>query len=191
MSHAAPEHESDLFNQAARFAARAHQGATVPGTELPYLLHVVQVCHEALGAAAADPTLDRRLILACALLHDTVEDTDTTVEQLAETFGEAVAAGVSALSKRDHIDGVALTKAEKMADSLSRIRAQPREVWCVKLADRITNLQPPPAHWMADKIRSYQEEARIILEHLGEASPVLAARLAGKIEGYGGYAVGR
>jgi GTP diphosphokinase / guanosine-3',5'-bis(diphosphate) 3'-diphosphatase len=72
-----------------------------------------------------------------------------------------------------------------MADSLRRIKLQPREVWLVKLADRIVNLQPPPEHWQADKIAAYRAEARVILAALGEASPLLAARLAEKIEAYG------
>lgn len=183
-----PEHDADLYNRAARFAATAHQGAHVPGAELPYLLHVVQVCHEALGAAAADPSLDRRLVLVCALLHDTVEDTPTTADEIAAAFGSAAAQGVSALSKRPEADGRSLTKAEQMVDSLARIRAQPREVWAVKLADRITNLQAPPHYWSRKRIRTYQAEAGLILEQLGEASPALAARLREKITAYGPYA---
>lgn len=39
----------------------------------------------------------------------------------------------------------------QMQDSLRRIKSQPREVWMVKMADRITNLQPPPGHWSEEK----------------------------------------
>jgi (p)ppGpp synthase/HD superfamily hydrolase len=55
----------------------------------------------------------------------------------------------------------------------------------VKLADRISNLQQPPDYWPRDKRQRYQEEAGQILDHLGEASPFLASRLAAKIEAYG------
>lgn len=72
-----------------------------------------------------------------------------------------------------------------MADSLARIRQQPLAVSMVKLADRITNLQPPPAHWDAAKIADYRAEAGTILEALDDADGWLAARLRGKIEGYG------
>ncbi|HUG53861.1 MAG TPA: bifunctional (p)ppGpp synthetase/guanosine-3',5'-bis(diphosphate) 3'-pyrophosphohydrolase, partial [Vicinamibacteria bacterium] len=104
-----------------------------------------------------------------------------TAEQLRAVFGPAVASGVSALSKNK-----VLPKEQQLEDSLHRIREQPAEVWMVKLADRITNLQPPPAHWSKDKIAGYREEAIAIHTSLGEASSVLAGRLSQKIETYGG-----
>ncbi len=51
----------------------------------------------------------------------------------------------------------------------------------VKLADRITNLQPPPGHWGAEKVESNQEEGRDILKELGGACSYLAERLEQKI----------
>ena len=55
----------------------------------------------------------------------------------------------------------------------------------VKLADRITNLQPPPSYWTKDKIEKYRAEAIEILDALGEASGFLFSRLREKIDGYG------
>jgi (p)ppGpp synthase/HD superfamily hydrolase len=60
------------------------------------------------------------------------------------------------------------------------------EVWMVKLADRITNLQPPPGHWDAEKIERYREEGRAILNELGKACVYLAERLDLEISKYGG-----
>jgi (p)ppGpp synthase/HD superfamily hydrolase len=91
-----------------------------------------------------------------------------------------VAAGVAALSKRK-----GLAKADAMRDSLARIRERPHAVWLVKLADRITNLQPPPKHWTAEKIANYRVEAELILRELGPASSYLGKRLAEKIASYG------
>lgn len=54
-----------------------------------------------------------------------------------------------------------------------------------KLADRITNLQPPPGHWDAQKIKQYREEGRVILKELGKACVYLAERLNLKIRKYG------
>lgn len=170
----------DRYLAALRFAAEAHRGQTVPGTDLPYLMHVTSVAMEAMAACAAEPTLDGDLAVLCALLHDTMEDAGVSVTALTERFGAPVAAGVAALSKRKD-----LAKDQKMRDSLMRIRQQPHAVWAVKLADRITNLQPPPAHWTAAKIAAYRDEAGEIRAALGEASPYLAGRLAMKIERYG------
>ena len=54
----------------------------------------------------------------------------------------------------------------------------------VKLADRITNLQPPPGPWGSEKIEQYREETQIILDELGRACLYLAERLRQKIRGY-------
>jgi (p)ppGpp synthase/HD superfamily hydrolase len=118
------------------------------------------------------------LAVSCALLHDCLEDTTTTEEKIRDAFDEAVLAGVKALTKDKH-----RSQEERMLDS-RRIRQQPREVWIVKLADRITNLQPPPSDWGIDKIRAYRAEAFTILEALGEASPFLALRMSQKLTDY-------
>lgn len=170
----------DTYTAACRFAAAAHLGQTVPGTDLPYLLHLSLVAMEVAAALRAEPRPDEELAMLCALLHDSVEDTEVTYEQVAAAFGRAVADGVLALTK-----DATLPKAEQMPDSLRRIRQQPQAVWLVKLADRIVNLQPPPRHWQAAKIAAYKVEARSIHAALAEASPLLAARLAAKIEAYG------
>lgn len=170
----------DRVMAASLFAARAHAGQLVPGSELPYLLHVTQVALEVTAALQAEPGHDADLAIQCALLHDTVEDTPVTYEELTSMFGHAVADGVLALTKDE-----ALPKEQQMADSLRRITAQPHAVWIVKLADRIVNLQPPPEKWQTHKIEAYREESRGILATLGAASPLLAARLAEKIEAYG------
>ncbi len=169
------------YNRAYRFAARAHLGQTMPDSDLPYLVHIGLVTMEVIAGLRAEPGHDEALAVQCALLHDVIEDTPVTYAQVAAEFGGAVAAGVLALSK-----DATLEKAQQMPDSLRRIRQQPPEVWLVKLADRICNLQPPRPHWTPEKIRRYGVEAREILDALRDASPGLANRLQQKIEGYHG-----
>lgn len=173
---------ADLFARALDFAATAHGEQKVPGTGHPYTTHVTKVAMEVLRACAGDASLDVDLACTCALLHDCVEDAGVTRAQLAEAFGEAVAAGVAALTKDE-----AVPKEGRMADSLARIRAQPREVWLVKLADRITNLEAPPYYWTQDKRRAYREEAKAIHAALAEAHAGLAARLQQRIDAYAAY----
>lgn len=172
----------DLYMRAWHFAAARHNGQKVPGSELPYITHVGAVAMEVLATIAIDDVASPDLAVACALLHDTVEDTETTADDIAAEFGAAVAAGVVALSKDK-----AVPKAEQMADSLRRIQQQPREIWIVKLADRAVNMEPAPAHWSMDKRRTYQRQAITILQGLGSASPSLAARLHEKIARYEMY----
>ena len=76
-----------------------------------------------------------------------------------------------------------------MADALRRIALQPREVWLVKLADRITNLEPPPPQWSLEKRRAYRDEAAVILATLRAAHAGLAARFEVKLREYEQYCV--
>ena len=171
---------SERYVAALRFAAERHAGQRVLGTDLPYLVHVASVAAEVIAALAGAAEPD--LAVACALLHDTLEDTATTREEVARAFGKPVAAGVQALTK-----DASLPKPERMPDSLRRILAQPREIAMVKLADRITNLAPPPPDWTRDKCRAYRLEAIAIADALGAASPALHDRLRARIAAYGTY----
>jgi (p)ppGpp synthase/HD superfamily hydrolase len=166
------------------FAAQAHLGQLVPGTQVSYLMHLSIVSMEVIAALRCEPGHEEDLAVQCALLHDVIEDTSRTYPEVEAAFGPAVAAGVSALTKDTSLD-----KATQMAHSLERIRLQPTEVWMVKMADRICNLQPPPHYWTVEKRSRYREEAREILNALGSASPYLAARLRDKIDSYAVYLV--
>ena len=166
----------DRYLAALRFAAEKHLPQKFPGTDLPYLMHVVTVAAEVIAHLPVLKLDDPDLAVGCALLHDTLEDTPATYDEVAARFGRAVADGVDALTKRDVPD--------KMADSLQRIRLQPREIWVVKLADRIANMDAPPHYWTAEKKRAYQAEALAIADALGGAAPVLDARLRGRVAAY-------
>ncbi len=183
--------DRDLFKRALDFAAAKHGRQPVPGTGFPYVVHLTKVAMEVLAVTEEEPGFDRDLALTCALLHDTVEDADdaatadATRAEIRRDFGARVADGVEALTKIG-----SGSKAEQMRDSLRRIRAQPREVWLVKLADRITNLEPPPADWPLEKRRRYLEEAKEILAELGSASPALSRRFEQKLEEYRAFCGG-
>ncbi len=173
----------DRLARAIRLAAERHAGQCVPGTRLPYLLHLAQVATE-VQTALAHPdgqALDPERALLCAWLHDTLEDTDLKRDELVRQFGEPVAAGVDALTKR--MEGK--SKREAMDDSLSRILEQPAEIALVKLCDRIVNLQPPPPHWNIARQEAYRDEAKRILQRLKGVHPAAEKRLRERIEAYG------
>ncbi len=172
----------DKYAEAYWFAAEAHQGQTLPGTGLPYILHPTLVSMEVIAALQLEPGHVEDLAVQCALIHDVIEDGGVTYQEIKSHFGEAVARGVRALSKNEK-----LAKRLQLKDSLRRIRLEPREVWMVKLADRISNLRPPPHFWTANKIRSYREDALRIYEAMKDASPALAGRLMAKIDAYQAY----
>ena len=173
----------DKYLEAWNFASHIHNGQTLPASDIPYINHLGLVAMEATATVAKGGINNPDMLVLCALLHDSIEDTSATYEEIKKQFGTDIADGVLALTKNTELP----TKLAQMKDSLSRIKAQPKEVWMVKLCDRITNLQPPPKHWDKAKIAAYQEEARLILQELGEASPFLAERLDLKITHYCQY----
>ncbi|MEZ4361432.1 MAG: HD domain-containing protein [Kofleriaceae bacterium] len=169
----------DGYVRALRLAAHWHRDQRVPGTELPYLVHVVSVCGEVQRLHATEPLARPDVAVQAALLHDILEDTELTYDALVAEVGAEVADAVAALSKDP-----ALPKSERMRDSLRRILALPPEAAMVKLADRITNLAPPPSGWSREKCAEYLAEAGVILEQLGPASPTLATRLRARMKAY-------
>ncbi|MCR9248778.1 MAG: HD domain-containing protein [bacterium] len=173
----------ELYQSAMKFAGEKHSAQKVPGTKANYLLHIANVSMEVIMAHKEDPIFDLELALPMAILHDTIEDTDATFEEIKSQFGLEVANGVLALTKSDAFE----TKQKKMADSLNRISSGANEVGIVKLADRITNLQEPPASWSVEKRKAYQQEAREILDRLGSTNQFLKNRLTSKIENYSSF----
>ena len=67
----------------------------------------------------------------------------------------------------------------QLYDYLIRIKQQLREIWMVKLADRITNLQPPPDHWDGRMIERYRLGAELIYKELGVASVFFGGEVEG------------
>lgn len=173
-----------LYQEAIKFATAKHleKEQKVLGTNLPYVVHLSNVAMEIMITSSNTKNFNLGFAVQVALLHDTIEDTSTEFGELENKFGIDVANAVSALTKNGD-----LPKVQQMQDSLKRIKKLQSEVWAIKLADRITNLQPPPSHWDNDKKINYQKEARLILSELKEANDFLAARLEAKIEAYANY----
>ena len=166
------------------FAALAHGEQKTP-KGLPYLAHITCVAMEVINACEKSQLEQNKtdLAISCALLHDVIEDTNITYDEIYVKFGDKIANGVEALTK----DKTKSTKQEQMKDSLERLLAQPYEIQMVKLADRITNLGIPPKHWDSEKMKKYQEEASLILSCLKNSNVYLAKRLEEKIEEYKKY----
>lgn len=170
----------DVYSAALTFAATAH-GAQKTPFGLPYVVHVSLVAMEVAAALRAEPGHDEDLAIACALLHDVVEDTAVRLDDIRSQFGQHVAAGVDALTKNP-----TLHETRAIRDSLDRILTQPPEVAMVKLADRITNLAPPPPYWSAAKTANYHEQAQLIVDTLGHVSSGLAKRFRERLGRYPG-----
>jgi guanosine-3',5'-bis(diphosphate) 3'-pyrophosphohydrolase len=173
-----------IYQQAIVFATERHaqKNQKIPGTDLPYVVHLSNVAMELFVASSANDQLNLEFAVQVALLHDLIEDTDTTCEEIEARFGVEIMRAVKALTKNK-----ALPKDQQLPDSIARIKKLQPDVWAVKLADRITNLQPPPSHWDNEKRIQYQREARMILNELKQGNDYLANRLKLEIEKYGNY----
>jgi (p)ppGpp synthase/HD superfamily hydrolase len=121
-----------LLDSALTFAARAHAGQRRKGTDIPYIVHPVGVMLTLQAAGETDPEL-----LAAALLHDTLEDSGVTVDELREHFGPRVAAIVFGASEPFSRDERWETRKQHTVEHL---RAAPREVQLVAAADKLHNL---------------------------------------------------
>jgi guanosine-3',5'-bis(diphosphate) 3'-pyrophosphohydrolase len=87
------------YQKAILFAAQKHeeQKQTIPGTNIPYVVHLSNVAMEILMAAPHTPDFNLNFAVQVALLHDTLEDTNTDFEELSNVFGLDVAEAVAEL----------------------------------------------------------------------------------------------
>ena len=114
---------------------------------------------------------DQRVLIA-AVLHDTIEDTDTTEQELVRYFGKDVADIVLEVT-----DDKALPKAERKRLQIEHAAHISRRAKLVKLADKICNLRDitasPPADWSVDRKREYFDWAKSVVDRLRGVHPGL------------------
>ena len=127
---------SPLVEKALRVAARAHCGHARKGSDLPYITHPAGVALILLRAGFDDDA-----ILAAALLHDAVEDTDYSVRQLAAEFPPRVAQYVAILTERKLDEqGRKRSWQERKDEHIAAVRLAPLEARAIVLADKLHNL---------------------------------------------------
>ena len=128
--------DTALVDAAIRFAVDAHAGTERRGKGFPYVLHVLEAA-AIVASMSPDPEL-----LAAAVLHDTVEDTDVTLEQIRAPFGARVAALVEAETDRLFAveDESKTWRARKQA-AIDRIAAAPLDAKRVALGDKLSNMR--------------------------------------------------
>ena len=166
----------EYFKKHLKIALKAHDKQLTP-TALPYSYHFLSVSAEIIAAIKKEglSKKEANIAIACALLHDVLEDTDCKLEGLDREVIE----GVKALTKDS-----SLPKSKQMQDSLDRLAKLPPYIQMVKIADRITNLDKPPIQWSKDKIKNYAKEARVIKDRLKSPNMYLWEKLDRKIIEY-------
>lgn len=132
----------DIFEKAVCFATEKHSGQVRKLSNAPYILHPLEV------AAIVGTMTDDKEILAAAVLHDTVEDTDTTLEEIRENFGKRVSLLVMTETEEKREDRPAAETWELRKEETLIILQNTKEIG-VKMM------------WMGDKlsnIRSFRRE---------------------------------
>lgn len=159
-----PEADEDLINRAYVFSVQKH-GSQKRASGDPYFSHPIEV-----AGLMTDLKLDQQTIVT-ALLHDTVEDTLTTVEEISKLFGKDIARLVDGVTKLSKIE--AQTDDERAAENLRKFllaMSDDIRVLLVKLADRLHNMRT--LHF----IKSEEKRKRIAHETMDIYAP-LAERI--------------
>jgi len=132
------------IKKAIQFAAKKHNGHLRKETEpLPYITHLFSVALLVAEDGADDDTV------SAALLHDTVEDTDTTREEIAQAFNERVADLVTAVT-----EPTGLPWKERKTHYLAHLETADDEALIIAIADKIDNIE--------SKLAAYEKEGDMI-----------------------------
>ena len=127
---------AELLDRAIEFAAVKHAGQERKGTTIPYITHVIEAM-EIVSRMTEDEE-----IRAAAVLHDTLEDTETTKEELIEAFGRRVADLVAAESEDKRKD---LPEEEtwliRKTETIKHLKKASTEVKMLALGDKLSNIR--------------------------------------------------
>ena len=160
----------ELVLQAAAFAAEKHRTQRRKDIETPYINHPLQLAYILVQADVEDPK-----ILAAALLHDTIEDTNTTLDEIEIVFGYEIARIVDECS-----DDKTKPKLERKQAQIDHAAQLSRAARLVKLADKIANVSDiegaPPAGWSLERKREYFDWSKAVVDQLRGTHPGLEAR---------------
>lgn len=127
---------TELLDRAIIFAVKAHAGTERRGKGFPYIVHPMEAME-----IVATITPDQAL-LAAAALHDTVEDTDVTIEDIRAEFGDRVASLVAQESE-ERPDGVSDEDSwhDRKQAAITRLAKAPRDAKIVALGDKLSNIR--------------------------------------------------
>ena len=163
--------DAALLLKALAFSAEKHRNTRRKDVEeSPYINHPIEVANILANIGGiTDPT-----VLVAAVLHDTIEDTETTPEELEASFGSEVRWLVEAVT-----DDKSLPKAERKRLQVEHASGAPHEAKLIKLADKICNVRDvihdPPTHWALERRVEYLEWARRVVDGCRGTSDALEA----------------
>jgi (p)ppGpp synthase/HD superfamily hydrolase len=123
--------KSKIVFDAIEFAVKAHSGQFRKGTNIPYIVHPLGVAKTLIEYGLPDK------IVVAGILHDTVEDTDVTLEDIKKNFGEEIAKIVEGASEPDKSD----TWENRKKHTIEYLKTAPMDVIFVSCADKLDNIK--------------------------------------------------
>jgi GTP pyrophosphokinase len=151
-----PAPAADAVARAVEFAVRYHGDQTRP-TGAPYAEHLLEALEVLVrGASVTDPE-----ILQATVLHDVVEDTACTIDDVGRAFGDRVAELVGWVTKPEPGEGA--DRAAVKEAYLTRLQDAPDDAVLVKLADRVSNVQTLRNLRLPKQRQYYAETVRYII----------------------------
>jgi len=162
---------SGAFIKAVAFASEKHRNQRRKDADAsPYINHPIALAN----VLANEGGVVDAIILCAAVLHDTIEDTKTTADELKQLFGDKVTSIVEEVT-----DDKALAKEVRKEEQVRHAPHISTEAKLVKLADKICNLRDilasPPADWSAQRKRTYFDWAARVVAGLRGVHPGLEA----------------
>ncbi len=150
-----------MIEQARKLAAEKHAHLTLyNAARSPAILHIGEV------AGWVEQHGGSKEMITAAWLHDIVEDTDVTLEQVEEIFGSQVAALVDGLTDPPHFAPLPLEQRKRM--QAERLKEKSNDVKLIKICDQLSNvrriLNDPPVDWNAQTQFQYIKGARAVTE---------------------------
>ena len=164
--------ELELLVRAASFAAHKHRHQARKNAEsTPYINHPLAAAE----LLAAEGGVTDAIVLAAAILHDTIEDTQTTGEELTALFGAEVSSVVAEVT-----DDKTLPKVRRKALQIEHAAHISSRAKLVKLADKICNVRDvahdPPKGWPLQRRQEYFDWAKQVVDRLRGANARLEAK---------------
>lgn len=153
-------YENSLVDKAILFASKAHFGQNRKGKDVPYIVHPLEAM-SIVASITSDPEL-----IAAAALHDVIEDTKYTYEDLQEKFGKRVADLVKAESDEE-VEDISHDKSwqERKIEGIEKIKNATRDIQIVALGDKLANVR--------DMCRDYKIVGDKLWERFHENDPKL------------------
>jgi len=166
-----------LVAKASRFAAQKHSGQVRRSDNSPYINHPLAVWDILASAGVTDP-----IVHAAAILHDTLEDTDTTAEELEREFGAEVAQVVVECS-----DDKTLSQRGRKLTQVATASTCSRRARLVRLADKLHNLREGtlhsrPSSWSAQRVMGYFCWGHAVVERMAGTNEIIERQLIDTFE---------